>query len=397
MAHTTLGGEHDYQLLQQRLDRSLTGAPDTPAFRKVLRLLFTPEEAQIARQIPSFISVTKLAGRVGVDAGHLDEHLTEMAHKGLVVDLYRGDRRYVTLAPVVIGFYEFTFMRTRDDAPMEELAALFEECFDEGSLARAVFQANTQMGRSLVREETLPDDATVEILDWERATAIVAGADTVGVSLCPCRHHARLIDRGCDAPLRACMTFNGAARGLIRNGIAEEISAEEGLAILEESKAAGLAQTADNVQRDVSFMCNCCGCCCGMMRSIKQFGLTNGIVESNWVATIDHGACRGCSKCVKACPVDAITLEETGGRGLRKNWAVLDADRCLGCGVCHDVCRHEAHAMEPRPERVYTPETGRERMTVMALERGKLGEILIGQVNGNGGHALARVRRGLEQ
>ncbi|HEX6419045.1 MAG TPA: hypothetical protein VFZ77_11135, partial [Acidimicrobiales bacterium] len=46
-----------YGLLQQRLDRNVTGAPDSPTFRKILRLLFTPEQAHIARHIPQFISV----------------------------------------------------------------------------------------------------------------------------------------------------------------------------------------------------------------------------------------------------------------------------------------------------------------------------------------------------
>ena len=396
MGHlATTNGE--YRLLQQRLDRNVTGAPDSPVFQKILRLLFTPDEARIAQRIPSFIELSDLAGRVGMPVGELDRRITEMARKGLVIDMEREGRRFVTLAPVVIGFYEFTFMRTRDEAPMEELAHLFEHYFDEGALPHAVFRANTQLGRSMVREEALPADPPVEVLDWERATSVVSNADAVAVALCPCRHHARLVGRGCAAPLRTCLSFNDAADALAGAGIAERVTNDEALEILTESKAAGLAQTADNVQRDVTYMCNCCGCCCGMMRSIKRFGIPHGIVTSNWIAGIDHDRCRGCGRCVKACPADAIRLEPTHGKGLRRNWAVIDSDRCLGCGVCHDACRYGAHSMEPREQRVVVPETTFDRIVAMAIERGKLGDLLFDQVEGFGPHAIARVLHVLEQ
>jgi ferredoxin len=392
MAHRSLlDPDVEYRLLQQRLDRCVTGAPDSPTFQRILRLLFTPEEARIARQIPQFISLGALAERTGLDRDVLDAAVTEMARKGLVIDLEHGGHRYASLAPVVIGFYEFTFMRTGDDAPLETLAHLFEHYFDEGALPHAIFRMNTQIGRSLVREESLPDDPPVEVLDWERATEIVRSADSVAVGICPCRHHARLVGRGCDKPLRTCMSFDKAAEALARIGLAEPVTNEEGLRILDECKAAGLAQTADNVQQGVTYMCNCCGCCCGMMRSIKRFGIPNGIVSSNWVAAVDHAECRGCAKCVDVCPVDAIRIEPTHGAGRRRNWAVIDSERCLGCGVCHEVCRWDAKAMVPRERRPVIPETTLDRIVAMAIERGKLGDLLLDQTDGWSAHALARV------
>ena len=56
----------------------------------------------------------------------LDAKLTRMAERGVVIDLSRGDERFYALPPVVIGFFEYTFMRARDDVPLAELARLFD-------------------------------------------------------------------------------------------------------------------------------------------------------------------------------------------------------------------------------------------------------------------------------
>lgn len=391
MGHTLADPDQVYRRLQERLDRMPTGAPDSPAFQQILRLLFTEEEARIAARMPTICSVEVLSKRTGVPVADLDPKVTEMARKGLVMDLEHNGERRVMLAPVVIGFYEFTFMRVREDAANEELAALFDEyMYADRDFAESVFAGSTQIGRSLVREEALPDDPQVEVLDWELATHIVSEADAVAVSECPCRTHAALNGHACGAPTRTCLSFGPAARALSKAGIAEPISNEEGLQILATAKAAGLAQTADNVKHGVTYMCNCCGCCCGMMQAIRHHGITGAIVSSNWLAEIDLDKCRGCKKCYRACPAEAITMIDNEGKGLRKYWAIVDPEKCLGCGVCYDACRWGAHSMVPREARVFTPENTFDRLVTMAIERGKFGDLLVDTLDGAGPHALSR-------
>jgi hypothetical protein len=56
---------HPYRRLQQRLDHNVTGAPDSPAFMQILRLLFSPSEAELARQLPTqFTPVRSLARKL---------------------------------------------------------------------------------------------------------------------------------------------------------------------------------------------------------------------------------------------------------------------------------------------------------------------------------------------
>ncbi|WP_326909336.1 NADH-quinone oxidoreductase subunit NuoF [Sedimentibacter sp. MB31-C6] len=51
--------------------------------------------------------------------------------------------------------------------------------------------------------------------------------------------------------------------------------------------------------------------------------------------TIDPNMCKGCSKCAKSCPVEAIS-------GTIKNPYVIDKNKCIKCGACIEVCPFKA-------------------------------------------------------
>lgn len=394
-----LDPDRGYRRLQQRLDRKLTGAPRSPAFMKILKLLFSPEEAELARQIPGRPTpLGVLSCKLGIPEQELGHKMTEMAQRGLVVDFEHGGQRYFLLPPVVIGFFEFTFMRVRDDLPMAELARLFEHYMsEEDAFTRAVFQGQTQIGRSLVREEALPDGHHTEVLDWERTSHILRTASAVGVSLCACRHKASHLGRACDRALQTCLSLNYAAETLIRSGLAQAISIDRAMRIVEECKQAGLAQTGDNVQQKVSYICNCCGCCCGMIQAIKTFDIRKAIVTSNWIMEVDPSRCQGCGQCAKACPVEAIEIGHPGEGNKRQKRAVCEESLCLGCGVCYSACEFGGITMKPRPRRVFTPETIFDRMLLMAIERGKLADLLFDEPEKLSHRALGRMVAVLEK
>ncbi|KAA6184087.1 electron transport complex subunit RsxB [Thiohalocapsa marina] len=65
------------------------------------------------------------------------------------------------------------------------------------------------------------------------------------------------------------------------------------------------------------------------------------------VAIVDEQACIGCTKCLQACPVDAIV-------GAAKQLHGIIASECTGCGLCIDPCPVDCIHLEPVPETTAT-------------------------------------------
>jgi ferredoxin len=134
-----------------------------------------------------------------------------------------------------------------------------------------------------------------------------------------------------------------------------------------------LVQFGENVQRDVAFICNCCGCCCEAMIAQRRFGALDPVHTTNYLPHVDAAACNGCGKCVDTCPVEAMSLVSANDPAKpRKRRAELAAEICLGCGVCTRVCLTNGLWLEPRPKRVVTPVDTLHRTVLMAIERGNL-------------------------
>jgi ferredoxin len=293
-----------------------------------------------------------------------------------VVDLNLGGKYRYMPAPFVIGIFEFTMMRN-DLASEEagEYARVFTEYMEEGAFYEANFKDGQQVtiARSLPHTERLGDH--VEIYDYERVDRVVGEAEFFSVSNCSCRHkklHAG--KKTCKVPLETCTSFGKAAEYLVRHDMGREISRSEMQDIVQRSKDMQLVFSVDNVKNQPSFICHCCGCCCGILDGINKHGYANAIVSSSLVPKVVMDDCNGCQKCARACHISAITLvpEPKTTKRKRMFMPVIDEDLCIGCGVCTLVCDPDCLKMEQREQRVIHPENTFEKIILQCLERGTL-------------------------
>ena len=196
--------------------------------------------------------------------------------------------------------------------------------------------------------------------------------------MCYCPHKMAHVGRSCAAPMDICMTFNTAAESLIRHGHARSVDVVEGLELLAIARENNLVQFGENIRDGVNFICNCCGCCCEAMIAARRFAIMRPVHTTHFLPVVDETTCNGCGKCVSLCPVAAMTLVSANDpRHPRRNVARLDLDRCLGCGVCLQACSQTGSlSLAPRTKRVLTPRNAVHRAVIMAVERGKLQNLL---------------------
>jgi ferredoxin len=113
------------------------------------------------------------------------------------------------------------------------------------------------------------------------------------------------------------------------------------------------------------------------MIAARRFALMDPVHTTNFIPEIDETRCNGCGKCVNVCPVEAMTLVSANDPNRPKmKKARLNKDLCLGCGVCVRNCDKSGLQLERRASRVITPLDGTHRAVMMAIERGKLQNLI---------------------
>ena len=138
-----------------------------------------------------------------------------------------------------------------------------------------------------------------------------------------------MVGESCGKPLETCLSFGSAADFYQRNGLGRPIDQEEALHILELANEAGLVLQPGNSQK-ASFICCCCGDCCGVLRNLKKHPQPASVLASAFFAQVNEELCTFCGLCEVRCQMDALDLEAYVPE--------VNLDRCIGCGLCVSTC-----------------------------------------------------------
>jgi ferredoxin len=379
MSHVTL--RQSYKSLSDRLNLFPQGAPPTELLFGILQLLFTKEEAALVALLPLRPFTAAAAARNWKQAeGKALATLENLASRGMLLDVELGEERFFVLPPPMAGFFEFSMMRVGNGYDQKLLAELYYQYLniEEDFVKDLLCSGETRLGRVFVNESALGAGTALEVMDYERASAVIRTSSHIGVGTCYCRHKMEHLNKACGNPLDICMTFHSTARSLIKHGIARQVDVKEGMDLLQQSLGHNLVQFGENVRQKVAFICNCCGCCCEALLAAKRFAVLSPIATTNFLPEmVDRGNCNGCGKCVEACPVEAMGLVSAGDpRQSKRKQAKLQPDLCLGCGVCVRTCARNVLSLRSRERRLITPVTTAHRTVLMAIERGKLQNLI---------------------
>jgi len=353
--------ESVYDQLIDKLNQFPAGAPRTENFVELLKELFTEDEARAAVIMPilptPLPAICEDAGRSAADLRPLFE---SMADKGLAYHRTQEGIDYYSLLPLMPGIAELQFMKGEVNERTKKLAGMFHKLYETG-WAKDLFASKTQMARVVVIEQEIPRG--VEVFPYECVSKFIDEADYLALAICYCRHEMELLGKSCGRSKDVCLQFGPFARYVVERGFGRRITKEEAYAALKKSEEEGLVHLSDNNQKRINFICNCCGCCCGLLGGVTRLKNPKAIATSHFTLNIDAETCVACGACADRCYFGAITVNEV---------AEVDPEKCLGCGLCNTVCPTESLSMKRREEITQPARDLREMIFTIMQEKGKL-------------------------
>ena len=341
-----------YRALQQHLDKMPIGYPATESGveLRVLKHLFTPEEAKLALKLKFNVDpLKKIYARIkksGIAIESLEQQLDEMYQKGLINRGKRkeGDKeiKYYANAPLVIGMFEYQLKRLK-----KEFLEDFQEYLEEAFWEKEFNKTGIPQLRTIPIEQSLDYQQTISTYDDLRLMIENIG-EPISVAECVCRKSNELLGKPCEKTKlqESCFQFRTSAKLYIEKGLARKIAKEEALKILEKAEEDGLVLQPGNSQRPGN-ICTCCGCCCEVLTNQKRLPEPAQFFATNYYAKVDQDLCAGCGTCEDRCNMNAVHVEDI--------IAVVDIESCIGCGVCVPTCTTEAISLKKKEEETIPP------------------------------------------
>jgi electron transport complex protein RnfB len=326
-----------YVQLAKKLDEMPHGFPRTESSveLRILRKIFSPEEAEIALKLrPLPETAEAIADRLSVPLPVMQSLLDRMVERGQIASAKMYGNQVYIFMPFVIGIWEFQLSRMD-----KELAELFEE------YAPTLLSTLGTFSPALTRVVPVNAqiDGTHEVHRYEDVRQMIDKGRSFLLMECICRKERGVQGHPCSHTLETCLGFSNHEGAFDRYPRGRIISKAEAFKVVKLAESEGLVHTTYNVKSGHSFLCNCCSCCCGIIRGVKQFNAPYLMAKSNFVAWIDSDQCAQCGVCKdERCPMDAI-VEQDGTLAVRP-------ERCIGCGVCTTTCPTSAVTLVRKPE-----------------------------------------------
>ena len=331
-----------HRILKYYASPLLLGPEPSEDLLAMVMHMYSVEEAELVKYLPPLCPRTaaKVAARSGRPLREVERILGSLSFNKRVV-LAWGEPRKYTLMPIVPGTFEMALMTpdlSTRNSWHQGFANLFESIWDDGYIADY-----TGKVQPIVRY--LPVGGVVKTLYMalpsDRLEEAIEPYDDFAVGMCQCRMTTQLEGKGCGKPLENCVTMGPTAVRFIDRGLMRRSDKEEIIAIKRYAEEQGCVSWMMNDitgKPNGNSSCSCCGCCCHAMKTINQFNAPSLISSPRYIPEIEENTCIKCGKCLKACPMGALSLVD--GK------LTFDRMRCIGCGLCVMACPVNAISLQ---------------------------------------------------
>jgi electron transport complex protein RnfB len=347
-----------YYQLREILDKMPNGFPATSDGLeiRILKKIFTEEEAGIAALLKmKYETAEAVAARTGRDTGHMKNILAKMADQGQIFGVKIGEMIIYKLAPFVFGIFEFQINRID-----RELAEMVHEYFYR-DFGKEFYGNKPALMKVVPIEKEIPHDSVVNT--YESVTGLIESAKSWAVGECICKKEMGILGDECTRPTEVCMAIAPLDHYFDNYFWGRPISKEEAFRVVKMAEDAGLVHMTSNYREGHIYICNCCSCCCNILRGLNELNQPDVIARSNYRALVDEATCTGCGVCLDRCQARAIDMDGVAAVN----------ERCIGCGLCASGCPSTSITMVRRDESEieYVPRDDKDWNRKRAKSRGR--------------------------
>jgi ferredoxin len=360
-----------YEQLARHLSFMGMGLPHRSELVDILKENFTEQEAEIIMMLPTTntplkpVKIEAIAGSKNIDRKNLAAILEDLATRRLIYSgkTENGDIGYA-LHQAGFGFPQAFFWGGEDTPHTREMAKLVLKYFNRKVTKDIFGGVKTKPYRYIPINRSLKSDIQT-VLPHDRMDTVLNNSARFAVAHCPCRVEAGLMGKSCEHPTEVCIKFDEMAEYIIDRGLGREITRQEAQEIVRKAAEVGLVHFVDNTAGKAKHNCNCCGCACWNVGSIRRRKIPRDeLMAVYFFRETDPEQCAGCGECIDICPVQAIKLED----GL----AVIDEKWCIGCGVCAAKCEFDAIHIRYRGDQEEVPADFETLHKIILKEGGKI-------------------------
>jgi len=379
------GHDDVYERLADAMDAQPAGFTRTPNKLeiKLLRLVFTPEEALVASTMSRKLeTAAEIAERVGLPEDEVTVLLESMVPRRMVrldtlalesgvkglgkVEAKPGQApkaesvKTYRLNPFLVGWYESYLQDTKPAAP--EFARIYEQYVIEGGGEKIYCPRPGPQGvipyRGSLKQEWLEREPHNDI------DAHFQRHDRFLVIDCVCkREKVAAHGHSCRLPNKRCGFVGMPPVVPFSENV---IGREEAIKLWNELDAMGTMVvegfygfTMGAEAPQFVGGCHCCGCCCTILNAARLYAMRPGsgfsalrtaplgetIQRSNYRVVKNTETCSSCLECVRRCQFYAHTFDKA-----TDDQPVYHRDKCVGCGSCGMGCPTQSLHLEPVSE-----------------------------------------------
>lgn len=345
-----------YERLAKHLDNLPASYPatDSGVEIRILKQLFTPEEAEAATALTLFPeSVDIIAKKLDKNEFDTEKLFYGMSRKGLISRSGKGQHKYMA-ANFVMGIWDY-HVNSLDEWLIHDVNEYIPQIWE-----KTWAKQETQQKRVIPVSKSIPVE--MNIMPYEKAENIIKKQSKIVVVPCICRKEHVMAGHGCGKPMETCLMLGSNAVFYEENNIGRSITQEEALKILNKAGEAGLVLQPSNSQKPF-VICMCCGCCCFVLKNLNKMDEPAKIACTHYYVTVAEDDCTSCGNCEDICQMGAITVRDVS--------AGVNLARCIGCGLCITRCGfHAIRLVEKEESKKYTiPANTVEQYMKMARER----------------------------